>query len=293
MVKYSLLMALAAFIWGTAFVAQRLGSNLLDAYSFNSVRSFIGALALIPVAATFGRLGAAAQLATRASRRQLLVGGVVCGLALTVSTLLQQVGLGHTTAGKAGFITALYILIVPIFGMFLGKRTSWPVWVAVAMAVAGMYLLCVKEGFKIGYGDTMVLGCAFTFSVHILLIDHFSKRIDSIVLSATQFFFSGIFSLVPLAWGAAPVPEASAVLKCWGPILYTAVFSSAVAYTLQIVTQKHLSPTVASLVMSLESVFAALSGWAWLNESLSTREFGGCVLVFLATVLAQFDPAKK
>ena len=286
-------MALAAFIWGTAFVAQRLGADVLDAYSFNSVRSFIGSLILVPVAFLFDRAGFVAQIATRASRRELLAGGAVCGLALTVSTLLQQIGLGHTTAGKAGFITALYILIVPILGMFLGKRTSWPVWVAVAMAVVGMYLLCVKEGFRIGYGDAMVLGCAFTFSVHILLIDHFSKKIDCIALSATQFFFSGIFSLVPLAWGAASAPAASAVLKCWGPILYTAVFSSGVAYTLQIVTQKHLSATVASLVMSLESVFAALSGWAWLNESLSAREFGGCVLVFLATVLAQFDPAKK
>lgn len=285
--KYSLLMALAALIWGTAFVAQRMGAGLLDAYSFNAVRSFVGSLALLPVVLTLGRRGAAAQLATRAGRRDLVMGGAVCGLALTVSTLFQQVGLEGTTAGKAGFITALYILIVPLLGLFLGRRVGWTVWLAVALALLGMYRLCIKDGFTMEPGDLMVLRCAFTFSVHILLIDHFSKRVDGILLSAVQFFFCGLLSPIPLLWGAAPAPTAAQVLACWKPIAYTAVFSSAIAYTLQIVTQRHLAPTVASLVMSLESVFAALSGWAFLHESLTLREFTGCLLVFAATVLAQ------
>ena len=286
-IRYSLLMALAALIWGTAFVAQRLGADKLDAYSFNSARSFIGSLALFVVAFTIGRRGALAQLATPASRRELVLGGTLCGLILTVSTLFQQVGLADTTAGKAGFITTLYIVIVPIFGMVLGKRVSWLLWIAIAVAVAGMYLLCVKEGFTIGKGDRTVLCCAFTFSVHILMVDHFAKKVDNIALSATQFFFCGIFSLVPFAWNGLKLPAASAVVSCWAPILYTAIFSSGLAYTLQIVTQKHLNPAVASLVMSLESVFAALSGWAFLHEKLTGVEFLGCVLVFGATILAQ------
>lgn len=285
--RYSLLMALAALIWGTAFVAQRLGADLLDAYSFNSVRSFIGSLALLPVVLTIGRRGLVAQLATAKSRRNLVVGGAICGVALTVSTLFQQVGLEGTTAGKAGFITALYILIVPLLGLFIGKRVNVLVWIAVALALFGMYRLCIKDGFTIGHGDLMVLCCAFTFSFHILAVDYFAQKVDGILLSAVQFFFCGILSLVPFLWGAAPVPSAGEVLACWKPILYTAVFSSAIAYTLQIITQKHLNPTVASLVMSLESVFSALSGWLILHETLSAREFTGCLMVFTATILAQ------
>lgn len=286
-VKYSLLMALAAFIWGTAFVAQRMGAGILDAFSFNSVRSFIGSLALIPVVLTLGKQGAVTQLATRQGRIDLLIGGLTCGVILTVSTLFQQVGLEGTTAGKAGFITALYILIVPLIGLLFGKRVSLPIWIAVAIALFGMYCLCIKDGFVIERGDRMVLFCALCFSCHILAIDYFVKRVDTIMLSAMQFFFCGVFSLTPFLWKAAPLPEVSQIIACWKPILYTAVLSSAVAYTLQILTQKHLSPTVASIVMSLESVFAALSGWAILGEQLTLKELMGCVLVFFATILAQ------
>lgn len=286
-IKYSLLMAFAAFIWGTAFVAQRMGAGILDAFSFNSVRSFIGSLALLPVVATLGRQGAIRQLATKRGRFDLLIGGFTCGVILTISTLFQQVGLEGTTAGKAGFITALYILIVPLIGLLFGKRVSLPVWIAVAIALFGMYCLCIKDGFVIERGDRMVLFCAICFSCHILAIDYFVKRVDPIMLSTVQFFFCGILSLAPFLWRAAPLPEASQVLACWKPILYTAVLSSAVAYTLQIITQKHLSPTVASIVMSLESVFAALSGWAILGEHLTLKELMGCVLVFFATILAQ------
>lgn len=290
--KYSLFMALAAFLWGTTFVAQRIAAETLDAFSFNSVRSFLGSMALALVAATLGRRGAAAQFATRARRRELLVGGALCGLALTVPALLQQIGLEETSAGKAGFITSLYIVIVPAAGVLLGRKVSWKVFAGVVLALAGMYLLCIKEGFTIQRGDMMVLLCAFTFAFHIYLIDHYSKTVDGICLSMAQFFFCGIFSAVPLLWSANGLPAAADVVACWKPLLFAAIFSSGIAYTLQIVAQSRLEPSIASLLMSLESVFAVLSGWVALGERLTAKESLGCILVFAAVVLAQL-PSKK
>ena len=288
--KYSLLMMLAALIWGSAFVAQRVGMDFLGPYTFNCVRSFIGCLALAPVILTLGRRGAATQFATRAGRRELLVGGVVCGAILTVSTLFQQIGLKYTTAGKAGFITAQYILLVPIFGLAIGKRASWLLWVAVAVALCGMYLLCVKDGLKIEKGDLYVFCCAICFSCHILFIDHFVQKVDAFLLSCLQFAVCGLLSGILMF--IVETPSVSGILKGWVPILYTGILSSGVAYTLQIITQKHLSAAIAALVMSLESVFAALTGWIILHENLSAREFIGCVLVFAATLLAQM-PARR
>ena len=289
--KYNLLMMLAALIWGSAFVAQRVGMDHIGPYAFNCIRSFIGCLALAPVIAILGRTGAARQFATRPSRRNLIVGGLVCGSILTVSTLLQQIGLKYTTAGKAGFITAQYILLVPLFGLLLGKRASWLLWVAVAVALGGMYLLCVKDGFQIEKGDFYVFCCALCFSCHILSIDHFVQKVDGLLLSGVQFFVCGFLSGLLMLHMEAP-PTLDAILGGWVPILYTGILSSGVAYTLQIITQKHLSPAIAALVMSLESVFAALTGWLVLHERLSAREFVGCVLVFAATLLAQ-APARN
>ena len=199
-IKYSLLMMLAALIWGSAFVAQRVGMDHIGPYTFNCVRSFIGSLALAPVILTLGRRGAAAQFATRMGRRDLLAGGLVCGAILTVSTLVQQIGLKYTTAGKAGFITAQYILLVPIFGLAIGKRVSWLLWVAVAIALGGMYLLCVKDGFRVEKGDLYVFCCAVCFSCHILVIDHFVQKVDAFLLSCLQFavcgFLSGILMFI-------------------------------------------------------------------------------------------------
>ena len=289
--KYNLLMMLAALIWGSAFVAQRVGMDFNGPYTFNCVRSFIGSLALLPVILTLGRAGAVRQLATRGGRRDLLLGGLVCGTILTASTLFQQVGLTGTSAGKAGFITAQYILLVPLFGLFLGKRTTWLLWLAVAIALAGMYLLCVKDGLQVEKGDLCVLCCAVGFAFHILVIDHFAKRVDGILLSCVQFVVCGFLSGVLMF--ALEKPAVGALLKGWIPLLYTGILSSGVAYTLQIITQKHLSPAIAALVMSLESVFAALAGWIVLHEKLSPREFVGCVLVFAATLLAQVPPRRR
>lgn len=320
--KYNFLLMLAALIWGSAFVAQSVGMDYLGPFSFNCVRSFMGSLVLLPVIwfmdrqkkGTAGNNGAVSAKAEAVSAgreeadgiiarqtaeagireensRVLLTGGLCCGVILTLSTSLQQIGIKYTTAGKAGFITALYILIVPLLGLILGKKVGIKTWIGVALAVAGMYLLCIKEGFSISYGDFMVLLCALVFSLHILAVDYFSPRVDGIRLSCIQFFVCGCISAVPmLVWEH---PELSQIIRAWQPLAYAGVLSSGVAYTLQIVTQKHLNPTVASLLMSLESVFAVLTGWLVLNERLSPKELLGCVLVFTAIILAQLPQKQK
>lgn len=320
--KYNFLLMLAALIWGSAFVAQSVGMDYLGPFSFNCVRSFMGSLVLLPVIwfmdrqkkGTAGNNGAVSAKAEAVSAgreeadgiiarqtaeagireensRVLLTGGLCCGVILTLSTSLQQIGIKYTTAGKAGFITALYILIVPLLGLILGKKVGIKTWIGVALAVAGMYLLCIKEGFSISYGDFMVLLCALVFSLHILAVDYFSPKVDGIRLSCIQFFVCGCISAVPmLVWEH---PELSQIIRAWQPLAYAGVLSSGVAYTLQIVTQKHLNPTVASLLMSLESVFAVLTGWLVLNERLSPKELLGCVLVFTAIILAQLPQKQK
>ncbi len=288
-IKYSLLLVLTTMIWGSAFVAQRYGADLLDAYSFNSARSFLGALALLPVYLSVKRKSQKGQ----GSLPHALVGGFVCGLILAFSIIFQQVGLESVTAGKAGFITALYILIVPLLGLALGKKVGLGLWCAVAIALVGMFLLCISDSFSIERGDRMVLCCALTFSFHILAIDYFVRHVNSILLSMLQFTFCGIFSLIPFLWNAAPIPSLSQITACWIPIAYTGILSSGVGYTLQIISQKHLQPTVASLIMSLESVFAALTGWLISNETLTIRELSGCALVFVAIIIAQLPTLGK
>lgn len=296
--KYNFLLMLAALIWGSAFVAQSVGMDYLGPFTFNSVRSFMGSLVLLPVIWFMDRQKKAEAARQKnmegtkvQQRKVLLTGGVCCGIILTVSTSLQQIGLQYTSAGKAGFITALYILIVPLLGMFLGKKAGIKTWIGVALAVVGMYLLCIKEGFSISYGDFMVLLCAFVFSLHILTVDYFSPKVDGIRLSCIQFFVCGCISAFPMLLSEHPTLHQ--ILQAWLPLAYAGVLSSGVAYTLQIITQKHLNPTVASLLMSLESVFAVLTGWLVLKERLSMRELLGCVLVFAAIILAQLPQRQK
>ncbi len=309
--KYNLLLMLAALIWGSAFVAQSVGMDYLGPFTFNSIRSFMGSVVLLPVIWFMDRQkqagaekvdegeagldnpeekGAAAVKDTQ-SRKTLITGGLCCGVILTFSTSLQQIGLIYTSAGKAGFITALYILIVPLLGLFLGKKVGGKTWIGVALAVLGMYLLCIKEGFSISYGDFMVLLCAFVFSLHILTVDYFSPKVDGVRLSCIQFFVCGCLCAIPML--LFEHPEIHYIFQAWLPLVYAGVLSSGVAYTLQIITQKHLNPTVASLLMSLESVFAVLTGWLILNERLSPKELLGCVLVFAAIILAQLPEKKK
>ena len=224
-------------------------------------------------------------------QKELYIGGIFCGLALFVASNLQQFGIQYTTVGKAGFITALYIVIVPVLGIFLKKTVGVKVWISVLLAVAGLYLLCITEGFSIGGGDFLVLLCALCFSVHILVIDYFSPRVDGVRMSCIQFFVCGLLSGVGMllterfSW--------SAVVQGWMPVLYAGVFSCGVAYTLQIVGQKGMNPTVASLLLSLESVVSVLAGWLLLGQKLSARELSGCVLMFAAIVLAQLPERRR
>ncbi len=309
--KYNVLLMLAALIWGSAFVAQSVGMDYLGPFSFNCVRSFMGSLVLLPVIWFMDRQkkekeqDAGMKAADAEDRKEnqaaegenarngkvLLTGGLCCGVILTLSTSLQQIGIQYTTAGKAGFITALYILIVPLLGIVLGKKVGTKTWIGVGLAVLGMYLLCIKEGFSISYGDFMVLLCAVVFSLHILTVDYFSPKVDGIRLSCIQFFVCGCISAFPMV--LMEQPHLSQILQAWLPLAYAGVLSSGVAYTLQIITQKHLNPTVASLLMSLESVFAVLTGWLVLKERLSVKELLGCVLVFAAIILAQLPQKQK
>lgn len=288
--KNALMLILTAFIWGTAFVAQSVGMDYLGPFTFNGVRSIIGGIALLPCILLLGRINGA-PAAKEQNKKDLIAGGAACGLLLFAASSLQQVGIQYTTAGKAGFITAFYIVIVPVLGIFLKKRIGWKVWTAVVLALTGLYFLCITEGFSIGKGDILIFLCALIFSVHILVIDYFSPKTDGVKMSCIQFFVCGIVSL-PFMF-LLETPKISAMFEGIGPLLYAGVLSCGVAYTLQIVGQKKVNPAVASLILSLESCFSVLAGWLVLGEKLSIRESAGCVLMFTAIILAQLPDKKK
>lgn len=291
--KNLFLLFLTAFIWGTAFVAQSVGMDHIGPFTFNAVRSLVGGLALIPVILVFNRRKSPARRQTEgANRKVLLLGGVCCGLALGVASCLQQVGMQYTTVGKAGFLTALYIVIVPILGLFFRRKAGAKLWVSVAIAIVGLYLLCMSGSLRLQLGDFLVLLCALAFSVHIMVIDHFTTQVDGVQMSCIQFFVAAAFSAVCMLFTEG-VPDPGAVAISWVPILYAGVLSSGVGYTLQIVGQKGVNPTAASLVLSLESVISVLAGWVILGQSMSPREILGCVLMFCAILLAQIPDRKK
>lgn len=287
------MLMLTALIWGTAFVAQSVGMDYLGPCAFTATRNFIGCVALLPVIALASRLrsGAQPEEAAPAPGKKALFGwGAACGLLLGGATLLQQAGMQTASAGKAGFLTALYIVIVPVLGIFLGRRPGLKVWMGVVLALVGAYLLSVKGGAGIASGDLLVIASAVVFSLHILVIDSVPAGMDGVRLSCVQFLVAGVFALV-LALFLESFTWRD-ILSAWVPLLYTGVVSSGVGYTLQILGQRTVNPTVASLILSLESVFAALAGWAILGQALSLRELFGCALVFVAVILAQL-PSKK
>ena len=287
------LLALTALIWGSAFVAQSVGMDYLGPFTFNSIRSIMGGIVLLPVLFILKRQGrkSGQSESTSDSRKTLVIGGILCGTALAVASSLQQIGIVYTSAGKAGFITALYILIVPVMGLFLGRRAGLKVWIGVALAVAGMYFLCITDGFSISKGDFLVFLCAIVFSIHIFVIDYFAPKVDGVALSCIQFFVCGILCAVPML--VQEQPQVSEILAAWMPLAYAGVLSCGVAYTLQVIAQKNTEPTVASLLLSLESVFSVLAGWVILGERLSGRELFGCALVFAAVLLAQLPGQGK
>lgn len=294
--KNGLILFLAAFIWGTAFVAQSMGMDYLGPFAFNGIRSFVGGIALLPCIALLNIIGKKTEgeknEASGGNRRTLLTGGICCGLCLFAASSLQQIGIQYTTVGKAGFITAFYIVLVPVLGIFLKKRASWKVWAAVLLSIVGLYFLCITETFTIGKGDIYVFLCALIFSVHILVIDYFAPKTDGVKMSCIQFFVVGVLSFPFML--LLETTTFAAVLKSLGPILYAGVMSSGVAYTLQIIGQKNMNPAVASLILSLESSISVLAGWVMLGQNLSAREGAGCIMMFAAIILAQIpDRAKK
>lgn len=286
----SLPLLIAAIIWGTAFVAQSKGAQIIGPFTYNALRMFIGAIVLVPVVFV-ARLIRKDKITDRAARREATIstikGGICCGAVLFTASSLQQIAIKTTSVGKAGFITALYIVIVPIIKLVLFReKTSVKIWLYALLAIAGFYLLSISGSFSVAAGDLLTLVSACFFALHIITIDHFlGKNTDGILMSCVQFFTSGI--LAAAAMFIFEHPEIGSILDAKGAILYTGLMSSGVAYTLQIIGQRHTAPTVATLLMSLESVFAAISGWLILNQALSPKEILGCALVFAAAILAQ------
>lgn len=288
---YSLLLLTAAFIWGMAFVSQSKGMDYMGPLTFNGVRSLIGALVLALYILLTGRVTGEKRRNT--DRRMTLQAGIFCGLALTAASTLQQLGIRYTTVGKAGFITTLYIIFVPIAGIFFRRKALWNVWTGAVMAAAGMYLLCMTESLSLGTGDILVFFCAVVFTLHILLIDFFSPKVDGVIISCIQFVVCGI-----LCTGGALLwehPSLGQLRDGAGALAYAGVLSCGIAYTLQIIGQKGMrNPTVAALLLSLESVFAAISAWIAYkidflktDQTMTARQILGCILVFSAVILVQ------
>ena len=310
--KNSLLLLLAATIWGFAFVAQSVGMDYVGPFTFNMTRNMIGGLVLIPCVFLIKKLNSSTPIqtqkteadisntefptpknATRKNPEKLVwIGGICCGLCLAVASSLQQLGIQYTTVGRAGFITACYIVLVPIINLIFFKKKCNPlIWFAVVLSVVGLYLLCMQGTFSLGKGEILVMLCAVAFSVHILVIDHFAPFVDCVKMSCIQFFVCGLVCSVPAF--LLEHPQIINILQAWLPILYAGVLSSGVAYTLQIVGQKNMNPTVASLLLSMESCFSVLAGWLLLQQKLSVKELFGCVLMFTAIVLAQMPSRSK
>ena len=318
--RSNFLLTLTALIWGTAFVAQSVGMDYVGPFTFLASRNFIAVIVLLPLIKIMssgkkkdpdrilketasgkvmspadGNVNGYAKDTSEHDENAkgtkfLVIGGIACGTILCIASSFQQVGIAHTTVGKAGFLTAMYILIVPLLGLFVKKKVPLKVWISVAIAIAGLYLLCMTESLRLSFGDTMVIICAFCYSLHILVIDYFSPHVDGVKLSCIQFLTCGILSLIMALIFESP--SISSLILAWMPILYAGALSSGVGYTLQVVAQKDTDPVIASLLMSLESAFALLAGWVILGQRLSSKELFGCLLMFAAIMLAQI-PVEK
>jgi drug/metabolite transporter (DMT)-like permease len=286
----SLLLMIAAFIWGTAFVAQKEGLEQIGNFTFLSLRSWLAIVVLTPVSLFIYKNnkrklgeGEFGENKTFFSKR-LLLGGVLCGASVCMASLVQQYGIMFAGVGKSGFLTTLYILMVPLLGLIFRKKVQPILWVCIVIATVGMYFLCVTQVGGINIGDILLILCAFLFAVQIMIVDHFVKTLDGVRLSLIQFGVAAVISTVGMFIFEEPDPVA--IGEAWFSIFYAGVLSSGVAFTLQVVAQKNLNPTVASLIMSLESVFAAIAG-AFFGERLTPNEILGCALVFIAIILAQ------
>lgn len=289
-VRSNSMLMLTALIWGVAFVAQSVGMDYIGPFTFNAARFVMGGVILIPCIFLIRRINGRQKETVpgeQASRRKTgIIGGMCCGTALFVASAFQQIGVSHTTVGKAGFITSLYIIVVPILGIFLKKKVASTVWLSVVAATLGMYLLCMGDGsMSIGKGDMYVFVGSICFAFHIMIIDYFSPKADGVFMSCIQFFTAGALALCPTL--LVEQPTVSSLLAAWAPVLYAGVMSCGVAYTLQVVAQKDTDPVIASLILSLESVFSVIAGWLLLGQVLSAREMFGCAMVFGAILMAQ------
>lgn len=282
-IRGMLLLLITAAIWGTAFVAQSVGLEHLGAFTFNTIRSLIGALILLPVICKRQKK---VNIIEKKDRRTQITGGLICGIMLCVASNLQQLGISYSTVGKSAFLTTLYIVIVPLLGLLFHKKVNGQTWMGVILATVGLYLLCMKEeGFCLQTGDIYLLLCALFFSFQIMAVDYYSARVDGLILAMMQFLVTGVLSAVLMT--ILEHPSWNEVRAAAFPLFYAGAFSCGIAYTLQILGQKYVAPSIASLIMSLESVIATLAGWVILHEVLTTKELVGCALVFGAVLLTQ------
>lgn len=291
--KGSLMLLLTAIIWGCAFVAQSAAMDSVGPFTFQATRSLLGAVVLIPIILVMDKKKKNDQehIEHLKNKKTLLIGGVVCGVILCAASNLQQFGIVTTDPGKAGFITAMYILLVPVLGLFIGKKVQNRLWLCIVIAAAGLYFLCINGSFSLASGDILVILCAVVFSFHILAVDKFSPITDGVRLSCIQFFvcslISGILMLI------FEKPELNSIIAAAVPILYAGIGSCGIAYTLQILGQKYTPPTIASLIMSLESVFAVIAQIVILRIVPSGREIIGCILMFAAIIISQLPERQK
>ena len=292
-IKSSLILLLTATIWGVAFVAQSVGMEYIGPFTFNAIRCVLGGLVLIPVILVLKKKKeTGAENQEKEDKKTLWAGGIACGVILCIASNLQQFGIMEASVGKSGFFTALYIVMIPVIGIFIGKRPGIKLWFCVALAVVGMYLLCMKDGsFTIERADIMLLLCALAFSFHILVVDYFLPKVDGVKMSCIQFFVCGVLSAVGMLF--TETPDISNIQAAWLPLLYAGLLSCGVGYTLQIVGQKGINPVIASLILSLESVISALAGWVILGQVLSPKEILGCVLMFVAIIITQIPIGNK
>ena len=289
----SILLLTAAVIWGTAFVAQSEGMNYVGPFTYNAVRTLLSGIVMIPV--ILGMQHHERRTGTEqveVSRKATVQGGLFCGLALFAASSLQQIGMTETTAGKAGFVTAIYVVLVPIFSVLMHRKLPRKIWICIAAAMTGFYFICIREGFSVSYGDLMTLGSAFFFAMHILCVDHFCrKNADGKTLVCIQFLTAGLLMAISMIIFEHPV--LTNILAAKDAILYAGIMSCGVAYTFQFSGQRETPPTLATLLMSLEAVFAAISGCFFLNEQLSARELFGCMLVLGAVIAAQLMTTRQ
>lgn len=284
--KSNLLLILASIIWGCAFVAQNVGMNYIGPWTFSTIRFLIAGFSLLAIIPILDKKRThVIRPKTKEEKMKLLLGSVLCGLALSIGSIVQQIAMLTVPVAKAGFLTTLYVLFVPMITLLFGKKIPLKVWIGIAMALFGLYLLSMAGNLAIGIGEILLILAAFLFAIHIIIIGHFSTRVDPVRLSCGQLLIGGFATVIPMI--VIEKPTMGSILAAYIPLLYTGIFSSCVAYTLQIFAQKEANPTIVGMLLSLESVFAALAGYLILHQVLNTRELIGCVVIFIAIVIAQ------